>query len=125
MTLPTGVTPDSTEDDDFTVGADEGFGFITATTLAGAGTLATASDGLVRGFSSVFTDFRETNRVTTADSVRVDFTGTLVRPGEGTLFTKQFGTTICAFVVMFYEGATVPFAPTVDAMIAAIRPLNP
>ncbi|CAA9550095.1 MAG: hypothetical protein AVDCRST_MAG18-244 [uncultured Thermomicrobiales bacterium] len=71
--------------------------------------------------SATIADYRQAQATKGADSLRIDFTGRLAQPGTGTLFLRQFGTTVCALSFFVAGGAEIAYEPTLAQLLASLR----
>jgi hypothetical protein len=120
ITLPVGYTVDS-EGDGFDADDEKGFGV-----LSGATGRSDAAEDLAQSvyanFTSVMENVQQGEVTNTPDSSRIDFTGSLADdPGQGTVYVKRFGTSVCAMSVFTYDGAQVPHATAMATLIATLK----
>jgi hypothetical protein len=120
--MPANMTEDAPGSGEFTLTGDEGFALLQS--IEGVG-LAETVDPFIQSFSPVFTNYQETNRVKTADSERVDFTGELINPLQGTMYFKQFGNVVCNVILIVYTSSDVPYEQTLQTMIGSLQAVKP
>jgi hypothetical protein len=120
LTLPAGYTMDS-GGDGFDATDENGFGV-----LAGATGRSDSAEALAQSvyinFTSVMEDVQQGKVTNTPDSSRIDFTAALAdNPGQGTVYVKKFGTSVCAMSVFTYDEAQVPHATAMATLIATLK----
>jgi hypothetical protein len=122
MMLPAGMTEDTPGSGEYTHESDKGFALLQS--IEGSD-LRTTVDLFVPLFSPLFTDYTETNRVATADSERIDFTGEFIFSIEGTMYFKQFGNVTCNIILFAYTDSGIPYAEILATMIDSLKPVKP
>lgn len=122
MTMPAGMTEDSPGSGEFTLNDDEGFALLQS--IQGVG-LDTTVDPFIQSFTPVFTNYQETNRVKTADSERIDFTGELIFELKGTMYFKQFDNVVCNVILIVYDTSTAPYDQILETMIGSLQAVKP
>jgi hypothetical protein len=122
MVMPAGMTEDAPGSGEFTLEDDQGFALLQS--IEGAD-LDTTVSLFIDSFTPIFTGYEETDRQSTADSERVDFTGELIFPLQGTMYFKQIDNTICNVILIVYEESTVPYEETLSTMIDSLDLVKP
>jgi len=56
-----------------------------------------------------------------ADNLRVDFTGRVGEQGKGTIYLRQFGSTVCAIFFFVADGTELAYEPALAQLIASLR----
>ena len=76
----------------------------------------------VSTFTAAIGDYQQTAVARGEDNLRLDFTGRTTAPGQGTIFLRQFGGTVCALSFFVVQGAAITYDQTVNALLASLRP---
>jgi hypothetical protein len=122
MMLPAGMTEDAPGTGEFTLDDDQGFALLQS--IEGAD-LDTTVELFTASFTPIFTDYTETNRVTTADSDRIDFTGEFILEVKGTMYFKQFDNVICNVILFVYTTSDAPYDTILNTMIDSLQLVKP
>jgi hypothetical protein len=122
MALPDGVTEDAPGSGELTIGDSKGF--VLLQSIQG-GNLDATVDAFVPSFTSIFTNYQETNRQKTADSERIDFTGEFILDVEGTMYFKQIDNIICNIVLFVYADSGVDSEAILGTMIGSLQLVKP
>jgi hypothetical protein len=121
LTLPAGFAPTSTPG---TFTSADGRMLVMLQSLP-AGPDDTLDD-LALPFVGVFMPtvqgYEQTSVIRLADSLRIDFTGSLPGRGNGSLYFHQFGSTVCVVTLFVAEGTTTTYETFFEALIATLRP---
>lgn len=124
VALPAGITEDSPDSGEFTVANDEGFGVLLSTDNPNPADFTTVVESFLTSFTGVFTNYQATNTAKTPSTYRVDFTGELVRTGQGIIYFKQVNQVACGFILFVYDGTSFPYAQAVATMIGTLDALK-
>ncbi len=76
---------------------------------------------LARSLRQLVHDYRETAAVRLPDLLRIDYTGTVVLPGQGTLYFVRRGATLCALHFFVPRSTAARHAAVLEAMLASVR----
>jgi hypothetical protein len=121
LTLPVGFAPTSTPG---SFASADGKMMVTLQSL-----LAGPDDILddlalpfVEAFIPTVQGYEQTSVIRLADSLRIDFTGNLPGRGNGSLYFRQFDTTVCVVTLFVAEGTTTTYESFFEALIATLRP---
>lgn len=76
---------------------------------------------LARSLRQLVHDYRETGAVRLPDLLRIDYTGTVVLPGRGTLYFVRHGATLCALHFFVPRSTAARHAAVLEAMLASVR----
>jgi hypothetical protein len=80
---------------------------------------------LARSLRQLVHDYRETGAVRLPDLLRIDYTGTVVLPGRGTLYFVRHGAIFCALHFFVPRSTAARHAAVLEAMLASIRLATP
>jgi hypothetical protein len=76
----------------------------------------------VGAFIPTVRGYEQTMVIRLADNLRIDFTGDLAGRGDGSLYFKQFGPTVCVVTLFVADGTTVTYESFFESLIVTLRP---